>query len=80
MVPIYLFLTLLGQKTSELENLLAETTAYLNISHPDFGKLAGRIAVCKLHKETDPSLLETIKKLYFYIDKAGKLFSFDPFR
>jgi ABC-type transporter Mla subunit MlaD len=53
--------------------LLAETAAYLNILHPDFGKLASRVAVTKLHKETHESFLEVIKQLYFYIDNTGKI-------
>lgn len=62
----------LGLKTTELDNLLAETTAYMNILHPDYGKLAARISVTKLHKETDESFLEVIKKLHFYVDSTGK--------
>ena len=31
---------------------MAETAAYLNIAHPDYGRVAARIAVTKLHKET----------------------------
>ncbi len=38
---------LIGIKTSDLDNLLAETAAYLNIIHPDYGKLAARVAVTK---------------------------------
>jgi ribonucleoside-diphosphate reductase alpha chain len=41
--------------------------------HPDFGKLAARVAVTKLHKETDESFFEAIKKLYYYIDSTGNL-------
>lgn len=55
-----------------MDNLVAETAAYLNILHPDYGRLAARIAVTKLHKETDTSFLEVIKKLYFYRDSTGK--------
>jgi hypothetical protein len=55
-----------------MDNLVAETAAYLNILHPDYGRLAARIAVTKLHKETDVSFLEVVKKLYFYRDSTGK--------
>ena len=42
----------LGITTEELDSLLAETAAYLNMLHPDFGRLAARVAVTSLHKKT----------------------------
>ncbi len=60
-----------GIKTTELDNLAAETCAYMNIIHPHFSLLAARISVDNLHKETSPSFVETAKKLYNYVDKAG---------
>ena len=42
----------LGIPTADLDNLFAETAAYLNILHPDYGKLAARISVTALHKKT----------------------------
>ena len=39
-----------GVKTSELDELAAETAAALAAQHPDYGQLAGRIAVSNLHK------------------------------
>jgi len=39
-----------GITTVELDNLSAETCAYMNIIHPDYSKLAARIAVSNLHK------------------------------
>ena len=56
--------------------MLAETTAYLNILHPDFGKLAARITVSKLHKETDDSFFEAVKKLFYYEDSTGTYSNF----
>ena len=41
-----------GISTKELDNLAAETAAYLSTQHPDYATLAGRIAVSNLHKET----------------------------
>jgi ribonucleoside-diphosphate reductase subunit M1 len=52
--------------------LLAETAAYLNILHPDYGRLAARVAVTKLHKETSDSFLEVIKTLHGYTEANGK--------
>lgn len=71
MVITIILIKYIGLKTTELDNLLAETAAYLNILHPDFGKLAARITVTKLHKETDDLFIDVIKKLHFYIDNNG---------
>ena len=46
--------------SAELDSLLAETAAYLTSLHPDYGKLAGRIAITRLHKETTDSYLEVV--------------------
>ena len=58
-----LLISLLGVTTSELDNLTAETCAYMNIVHPDYSKLAARIAVSNLHKRTSSDFLEVSKKL-----------------
>jgi len=60
-----------GIKTTEIDNLTAETAAYMNIIHPQYSLLAARIAVNNLHKETKESFAETIHDLYSYIDKTG---------
>ena len=57
-----------GVTTSELDNLAAETAAYLTTKHPDYATLAARIAVSNLHKNTKKSFSEVIKDLYDYID------------
>ena len=44
--------------TWELDNLLAETAAYLNVLHPDNGRLAARIVVTALHKQTNEKFSE----------------------
>ena len=56
----------IGIKTDELDNLLAETAAYLNMLHPDCGRLAARIAVTNLHKKTVTKFSDCIEKLYRY--------------
>ncbi len=62
-----------GVTTTELDNLAAETAASMATTHPDYGKLAARIAVSNLHKNTDKSFSKTIKALYNYIDpKTGQ--------
>lgn len=57
-----------GVTTSELDNLAAETAAYLTTKHPDYATLAARIAVSNLHKNTKKSFSEVIQDLYDYID------------
>ncbi|MBK0384018.1 ribonucleoside-diphosphate reductase subunit alpha [Pedobacter sp. SD-b] len=62
-----------GVTTSELDNLAAETAASLTTRHPDYALLASRIAVSNLHKNTQKSFSETMKKLHTYRDeKSGK--------
>lgn len=48
-------------KTSELDNLIAETAAYLNMVHPDNGKLAARVAVTRLHKQTCDKFTDVVE-------------------
>lgn len=55
-----------GVTTTELDELAAQTAAYMSVSHPDFSLLAGRIAVSSLHKVTSKSFSETVSKLYKY--------------
>lgn len=57
-----------GVTTSELDNLAAETCATLATVHPDYAKLAARISVSNLHKNTNKSFSLTMKELYEYVD------------
>ncbi|KAJ6584061.1 ribonucleotide reductase alpha subunit [Mycena vulgaris] len=62
-----------GITTMELDNLAAETAAYLTTKHPDYAILAARIAVSNLHKETKKSFSQVISDLYHYVNpKTGK--------
>jgi ribonucleoside-diphosphate reductase alpha chain len=58
-----------GVTTVELDELAAETAAYLTGSHPDYAILAARIAVSNLHKETKKSFSETIGDLHGHREK-----------
>src|SRR6187431_929972 len=62
-----------GVSTQELDNLAAEIAATMTTRHPDFAKLAARIAVSNLHKTTSKSFSNTMKRLYTYVDpKTGQ--------
>jgi ribonucleoside-diphosphate reductase alpha subunit len=62
-----------GVTTQELDNLAAEISATLTTRHPDFAKLAARLAVSNLHKTTSKSFSNTVKRLYQYVDpKTGQ--------
>jgi len=65
-----------GISTIEIYNLMAETTAYMAISHPDYNILAGRILVKSLHQQTKESFSETIKSMFEEIDDLSINFSF----
>ncbi len=62
-----------GVKTTELDNLAAETAASLTTKHPDYAVLAARIAISNLHKNTLKSFSATMKRLFTYNDpKTGQ--------
>ncbi|CAA0147687.1 Ribonucleoside-diphosphate reductase alpha subunit (Ribonucleotide reductase) [Tenacibaculum maritimum] len=62
-----------GVSTSELDSLAAEIAATMTTAHPDYAKLAARIAVSNLHKNTKKSFSETMIDLYEYVNpRTGK--------
>ncbi|NNC70867.1 MAG: ribonucleoside-diphosphate reductase subunit alpha, partial [Flavobacteriaceae bacterium] len=62
-----------GVTTSELDNLAAEIAATMTTAHPDYAKLAARISVSNLHKNTKKSFSETMKDLHQYVNpRTGK--------
>ncbi len=62
-----------GVTTSELDNLAAEIAATMTTTHPDYAKLAARISVSNLHKNTKKSFSETMEDLYVYVNpRTGK--------
>jgi ribonucleotide reductase alpha subunit len=63
----------IGVTTADLDNLAAETCAYMTIIHPDYSKLAARIAISNLHKKTQPNFLTVATRLHSAIkDKIGR--------
>ena len=62
-----------GVTTSELDNLAAEIAATMTTTHPDYAKLAARISVSNLHKNTKKSFSEVMEDLYTYVNpRTGK--------
>ena len=57
-----------GVTTSELDNLAAEIAATMTTAHPDYAKLAARISVSNLHKNTKKSFSEVMTDLYEYVN------------
>ena len=53
-----------GVKTQELDELTAQTSAYMATYHPDFSVLAGRICASNLHKTTPATFTEAMEILY----------------
>jgi len=62
-----------GVTTSELDNLAAEVSATMTTSHPDYAKLAARISVSNLHKNTKKTFSEVMTDLHEYVNpRTGK--------
>ncbi|EAN79747.1 ribonucleoside-diphosphate reductase large chain [Trypanosoma brucei brucei TREU927] len=61
-----------GMSTSMLDELLAETAAYCVTKHPDYGLLAGRLAVTALHKTTTESVLDSFRVLHEHVSQATR--------
>ena len=62
-----------GVTTSELDNLAAETAATMTVQHPDYARLAARIAVSNLHKNTKKTFSDVMTGLYNYVNpRTGK--------
>lgn len=57
-----------GVTTIELDNLAAEIAATMTTRHPDFARLAARISISNLHKVTEESFANTMKRLYTFIN------------
>lgn len=59
--------------TDQIDTLAAETAATMVVQHPDYAKLASRIAVSNLHKKTPASFSSAMKQLYNFVDeKTGQ--------
>ena len=65
-----------GIKTSELDELTAQTAASLCTTHPDWGTLASRIAISNHQKNTEPLFSKVIKTLYNQVHVSGSPISY----
>ena len=62
-----------GITTVELDELAAQTAAYMATQHPDFSILAARISVSNLHKQTEKSFSKNVERLRAHIHpKTGQ--------
>lgn len=62
-----------GVTTSELDNLAAEQAATMTTAHPDYARLAARISVSNLHKNTKKTFSDVMTDLYQYVNpRTGK--------
>lgn len=62
-----------GVSTWELDDLAAQTAATMITRHPDWGKLASRIVVTRLHKYTSDSFYNCMRVLSKNVDALTEL-------
>jgi len=62
-----------GVTTSELDNLAAEVAATMTTTHPDYARLAARVSVSNLHKNTKKTFSDVMEDLHKYVNpRTGK--------
>ncbi|KAI1506135.1 ribonucleotide reductase [Biscogniauxia marginata] len=61
-----------GVTTVQLDDLAAETAAYMTVTHPDYAILAARIAVSNLHKQTKKQWSSVVSDLYHYVNPKNR--------
>ena len=60
-----------GISTSKIDELLAEQCASMSTIHPDYGILAGHIAISSYQRNTDPIFSNVMRDLYNMYDQNG---------
>jgi len=65
-----------GVTTKELDELAAETAASMTIRHPDYDKLAARIEISSLHKETSDNFTDKMTYLLYNGDLSEEFVKF----
>jgi ribonucleoside-diphosphate reductase alpha subunit len=61
-----------GVHVVKIDELAAETAAYLSIEQPEYSSLAARIAISNIHKQTSKSFSTVVTLLYQFVDKTGQ--------
>ena len=61
-----------GVECVKIDELAAETAAYLSIEQPAYSALAARIAISNLHKQTSKSFTTLVQRLHARVDVAGR--------
>lgn len=60
-----------GVSSVELDKLAMETAYSMSVKHPEYDKLATRLAISTLHKDTESSFSSVIQKLKSVKDASG---------
>ena len=60
-----------GIPTTKIDDLTAEQCATQSSQHPDYGTLASYIVISNHHKNTDPSFVNVMRRLYEFTDNDG---------
>lgn len=60
-----------GIPTTKIDDLTAEQCATQSSQHPDYGTLASYIIISNHHKNTDPSFVNVMRRLYEFTDNDG---------
>lgn len=58
--------------SSQLDELASETAASMCTQHPDFSKLAARISISNMHKNTEPSFVNVVNKGFEHVHPTTK--------
>jgi hypothetical protein len=58
-------------ETTKIDELTAEQCASLSTQHPDYGILASRVVISNHQKNTNPSFVNVMDRLYFFNDSNG---------
>lgn len=57
--------------TTKIDELTAEQCASLSTQHPDYGILASRVVISNHQKNTEPTFVKVMERLYFFHDFNG---------
>lgn len=61
-----------GIPTTKIDELTAEQCATQSSQHPDYATLASYIIISNHHKNTDPSFVSVMRRLYEFRDNENK--------